>query len=192
MPSTATDTKSSPPSAHSSGPDFVPARVTAEEQVRTFHDARPGAMDAERIVTLGRLINQHGWLGPAFGAVPLERLTHEHPRHNAATIMINQGVPLAVVSRTLRHKNVATTMDLYGHLTRDAADDGVRATCAALADENQLIAGPGNSDVEATQLAEKADPAAGITSSEAVHDNVAFLTLEGVDLADPVTDRLRS
>lgn len=53
-------------------------------------------------------------------------------RHIAATIMINQGVPLAVVSKTLRHKNVATTIDLYGHLTRDAADDGVSATCAAL------------------------------------------------------------
>ncbi|MEV4709397.1 site-specific integrase [Actinoplanes sp. NPDC049316] len=53
-------------------------------------------------------------------------------RHIAATIMINQGVPLAVVSKTLRHKNVATTIDLYGHLTPDAAADGVSATCAAL------------------------------------------------------------
>jgi integrase len=53
-------------------------------------------------------------------------------RHIAATVMMNQGVPLAVVYKTLRHKNVATTVDLYGHLTRDAADDGVSATCAAL------------------------------------------------------------
>ncbi|GLY99520.1 hypothetical protein Acsp02_67730 [Actinoplanes sp. NBRC 103695] len=53
-------------------------------------------------------------------------------RRIAATIMINQGVPPAVVSQTLRHKNVAATVDLYGHRTRDAADDGVSATCAAL------------------------------------------------------------
>ncbi|WP_405433875.1 tyrosine recombinase XerC [Micromonospora sp. NBC_00617] len=53
-------------------------------------------------------------------------------RHIAATIMINQGVPIAVVSKTLRHRNVATTVDIYGHLTRDAAADGVSATCAAL------------------------------------------------------------
>ncbi|RAN98286.1 hypothetical protein GAR05_03023 [Micromonospora saelicesensis] len=53
-------------------------------------------------------------------------------RHIAATIMINQGVPMAVVSKTLRHRNVATTVDIYGHLTRDAAADGVSATCAAL------------------------------------------------------------
>ncbi|MEU4681340.1 tyrosine-type recombinase/integrase [Micromonospora sp. NPDC023737] len=52
-------------------------------------------------------------------------------RHIAATIMISQGVPIAVVSKTLRHRNVATTIDIYGHLTRDAAA-GVSATCAAL------------------------------------------------------------
>jgi MoxR-like ATPase len=45
------------------GPDFVPARLTAEEQVREFLNAQLGTMDAERIVTLGRLINQHGKLG---------------------------------------------------------------------------------------------------------------------------------
>src|SRR5690349_307129 len=45
------------------GPDFVPARLAAEEQVRTFLNEQLGAMDAERIVTLGRLINHHGKLG---------------------------------------------------------------------------------------------------------------------------------
>ncbi|MEV4830528.1 tyrosine-type recombinase/integrase [Micromonospora sp. NPDC049257] len=29
-------------------------------------------------------------------------------RHIAATIMINQGVPIAVVSKTLRHRNVGS------------------------------------------------------------------------------------
>ena len=54
------------------------------------------------------------------------RTTAHDDRHR------RRGVALAVVSKTLRHKNVATTVDLYGHLTRDAADDGVSATCAAL------------------------------------------------------------
>ncbi|BCY13453.1 site-specific integrase [Actinoplanes sp. L3-i22] len=61
-------------------------------------------------------------------------------RHIAATIMLSHGAPLAVVSKTLRHKNVATTIDLYGHLTRDAADDGVSATCAALDAADALAA----------------------------------------------------
>lgn len=45
------------------GPDFVAARLAAEEQVRAFLDVQLGVMDAERIVALGRLINQHGKLG---------------------------------------------------------------------------------------------------------------------------------
>ena len=53
-------------------------------------------------------------------------------RHVAATVMLTNGVPMAVVSKTLRHKNVATTIDLYGHLTPDAAVDGVTAAAAAL------------------------------------------------------------
>jgi integrase len=53
-------------------------------------------------------------------------------RHVAATVMLTNGVPMAVVSKTLRHKNVATTIDLYGHLTPDAAEAGVTTAAAAL------------------------------------------------------------
>ncbi|GAA2716563.1 McrB family protein [Actinoplanes palleronii] len=45
------------------GPDFVTARLAAEQNVRTFLDTHLGVMDAGRIVALGRLINQHGMLG---------------------------------------------------------------------------------------------------------------------------------
>jgi len=53
-------------------------------------------------------------------------------RHLAATIMIASGVPLAMVSKTLRHSTLSTTVDIYGHLTRQAAQDAVDATAAAL------------------------------------------------------------
>lgn len=42
-------------------------------------------------------------------------------RHLAATLMLAAGVPLPLVSKTLRHAKVAITADLYGHLTREAA-----------------------------------------------------------------------
>jgi MoxR-like ATPase len=45
------------------GPEFVSARIAAEEQVRAFLDAQLGVMDAERIVELGRLMNQHAKAG---------------------------------------------------------------------------------------------------------------------------------
>lgn len=41
------------------GPQFVPARVTAETAARQFIDQNLGAMDAGRIMTLGRLFNRH-------------------------------------------------------------------------------------------------------------------------------------
>ncbi|WP_433560274.1 tyrosine-type recombinase/integrase [Pseudonocardia xinjiangensis] len=42
-------------------------------------------------------------------------------RHTAATLMIGSGVPLPVVSKVLRHTQLAITADLYGRLTREIA-----------------------------------------------------------------------
>ncbi|MCD9588821.1 site-specific integrase [Streptomyces sp. 8ZJF_21] len=46
----------------------------------------------------------------------LPRIGVHDLRHTAATIMISSRVPLAVVSKTLRHSTLATTVNLYGHL----------------------------------------------------------------------------
>lgn len=53
-------------------------------------------------------------------------------RHMAATVMISQGVPLAIVSKMLRHSRVSITADLYGHLTREAAVQAADAMGGAL------------------------------------------------------------
>ena len=53
-------------------------------------------------------------------------------RHSAATIMIMSQVPIAIVSKTLRHSTVATTVNLYGHLLKTAAQDAVTALTDAL------------------------------------------------------------
>ncbi|MFJ1939001.1 hypothetical protein ACIOGZ_40900 [Kitasatospora sp. NPDC088160] len=45
--------------------------------------------------------------------------------------MIAAGIPLAVVSKTLRHSNLAITVDLYGHLLKDSADEAVKALASA-------------------------------------------------------------
>ena len=37
-----------------------------------------------------------------------------------------------MVSKTLRHSTLSTTVDIYGHLTRQAAQDAVDATATAL------------------------------------------------------------
>ena len=38
-------------------------------------------------------------------------------RHAAATVLIEQGVDLAIASRMLGHSDLSTTADVYGHLT---------------------------------------------------------------------------
>ncbi|MGC9669747.1 site-specific integrase [Planosporangium sp. 12N6] len=62
----------------------------------------------------------------------LPRIRVHDLRHAAATIMITSGVPLAVVSKTLRHSTLSVTVNIYGHLTRQAAHDAVEATATAL------------------------------------------------------------
>lgn len=51
----------------------------------------------------------------------LPRVRLHDLRHLAATLMITSGVPLALVSKTLRHSKVGITADLYAHLTREAS-----------------------------------------------------------------------
>ncbi|WP_380280502.1 hypothetical protein [Kitasatospora purpeofusca] len=47
-------------------------------------------------------------------------------RHAAA------GVPLAVISETLRHSNLAITADLYGHFLKESTDEASLALAKAL------------------------------------------------------------
>ncbi|MFD9312744.1 tyrosine-type recombinase/integrase [Streptomyces goshikiensis] len=56
------------------------------------------------------------------------RVTVHDLRHLAATITIAAGVPLTVVSKTLRHSTLSTTANIYCHLTRQAAREAVDRT----------------------------------------------------------------
>ncbi|MEV8328964.1 tyrosine-type recombinase/integrase [Kitasatospora sp. NPDC056731] len=69
-------------------------------------------------------------------------------RHTAASIMIAEGIPLAIVSKTLRHATLATTINLYGHLFKDSADQAVNALARALnrAQASRLRALPDSDD----------------------------------------------
>jgi integrase len=48
-------------------------------------------------------------------------------RHSAATILLSMGVPAKVVQQILGHRNISTTLNIYGHvlpeMQRDAMDD---------------------------------------------------------------------
>jgi integrase len=44
-------------------------------------------------------------------------------RHTAASLMLNHGVPVIVVSKRLGHSKVSITMDIYGHLIPESQKD---------------------------------------------------------------------
>ncbi|MFJ9776899.1 tyrosine-type recombinase/integrase [Kitasatospora sp. NPDC101157] len=62
----------------------------------------------------------------------LPRIGLHDLRHTAASIMIAEGIPIAVVSKTMRHSTLAITINLYGHLLKDSADEAVTALASAL------------------------------------------------------------
>ncbi len=85
--------------------------------------------------------------------ITLPRIGVHDLRHTAASIMISSGVPLAVVSKTLRHSTLSTTVNIYGHLLPHAARDAVTALCQALDDASPPPVAP---DSRASDLPEAA------------------------------------
>ncbi|GAA2334684.1 hypothetical protein SVIO_027780 [Streptomyces violaceusniger] len=57
----------------------------------------------------------------------VSRITLHDLRHLAATLTLTAGVPLPIVSKTLRHATLSTTANIYSHLTHQAAHDAVNA-----------------------------------------------------------------
>jgi integrase len=65
-------------------------------------------------------------------AAGLPRIRVHDLRHFAATTMLNSRVPLAVISRAMRHSTLSTTTEVYGHLLRHVAHDAVDVIATAL------------------------------------------------------------
>ncbi|MFF6841565.1 tyrosine recombinase XerC [Streptomyces tanashiensis] len=95
------------------------------------------------------------------------RVTVHDLRHLAATLTITVGVPLTVVSKTLRHSILSTTANLYSHLTQQAAHQAVD-TINSAEPSRRLAAGPGprGCDHRATTSTASAKPS---TSSTRPH-----------------------
>jgi hypothetical protein len=67
----------------------------------------------------------------------LPRCSVHDLRHLMVTIAITEGVDLAIVSKTARHRTLSTTANVYAHLTRRAARQAVDAIAKALEREEE-------------------------------------------------------
>ena len=65
-------------------------------------------------------------------AAGLPRQRFHDLRHCAATLLLEQGVDLAVVSRILGHASITTTANVYGHLTDAMVGRAAEGTDAIL------------------------------------------------------------
>jgi hypothetical protein len=60
-----------------------------------------------------------------------------HNRHTYASLALQRGVPLLVVSRQLGHSSIAITADTYGHLAPDATREAATAWEAILTEHSR-------------------------------------------------------
>ena len=51
----------------------------------------------------------------------LSKVSPHTLRHSAATTMLEAGIPIHVVSRQLGHSSINITVDIYGHVSDNAA-----------------------------------------------------------------------
>lgn len=56
----------------------------------------------------------------------LPKMRFHDLRHTAASLMLNHGIPVIVVSRRLGHAKASTTLDIYGHLLTEMQDEAAR------------------------------------------------------------------
>ncbi|MDK1471826.1 tyrosine-type recombinase/integrase [Streptomyces sp. 549] len=90
----------------------------------------------------------------------VRRVTLHDLRHLSATISITAGIPLAVVSKTLRHSTLSTTVNIYAHLTTQAARqavDAINHTLDHATPPTATPAPPATTDQEALNEAQPAD-----------------------------------
>jgi hypothetical protein len=56
----------------------------------------------------------------------LPRIRFHDLRHTAASLMLNHGVPVIVVSKILGHSKPSVTVDIYGHLYNEMQDQAAQ------------------------------------------------------------------
>ena len=57
------------------------------------------------------------------GQAGLPEIRFHDLRHTAASLMLNHGVPVIIVSRRLGHSRPSITLDVYGHLISSMQDE---------------------------------------------------------------------
>jgi integrase len=63
------------------------------------------------------------------------RITFHDLRHQSASIMLNDGTDIRIVSQRLGHSNVSTTLNVYSHLLPNAQEEAAQSLDNLIADD---------------------------------------------------------
>jgi integrase len=99
------------------------AGVIWQETGFVFTTPQGQMIDPANVLHRWQLVTQRAGLG--------KRRLHAS-RHTAATVMLDQGVPLEVVSAVMGHASLSITADVYARPTMDSKRRGLSALAAAL------------------------------------------------------------
>src|SRR4051794_1580240 len=90
-------------------------------------------------------------------AAGLRQIRLHDLRHGAASLMLAAGVPMAIVSKMLRHSSIGITVDTYGHLSEDTARTASDAMAAALEQAFEITAAAAGDHTATTAAASAAE-----------------------------------
>ena len=100
---------------------LLPEVVEVLRELRKEQLARPGKLDQGLVfcTEAGSPLtgtNVTRWFQAALKRAGLPRVRFHDLRHGAASMLLEAGVDLLTVSRSIGHSNISTTADIYGHI----------------------------------------------------------------------------
>jgi len=70
----------------------------------------------------------------------LPKIRFHDLRHTAASLMLNHGIPVLIVSKRLGHSKPSITLDVYGHLIPSKQEEAAQLMDDLMSDEMSLTA----------------------------------------------------
>ncbi len=103
----------------------VPIPAKLRDLLKQYIDALYEPQPEDRLFPYTKSFFQR-WMVKGCEASSIERIRLHDLRHSHASLLINLGYPILLVSERLGHEDVETTLQTYGHLYNTTTDEAVK------------------------------------------------------------------
>lgn len=104
---------------------IVPIPEKLRELLRTYIDALYEPQPEDRLFPYTKHFFTR-WMSKGCAASGVEHIRLHDLRHSHASLLINLGYPILLVSERLGHEDVQTTLQTYGHLYTKTSDEAMK------------------------------------------------------------------